>query len=904
MTRVTSCRGCCRAVRELSWLGAETGSVRLSLHSLLSDAYSLDKQQHAQVQFLSHIDAVKRRVSRVSSQLAEMDSWRRKQDHLQAVVDSRDLYRIAAELQSLQSSMESLSALPAHYTVNQQQQVAQLRDRLEQLCEPALMAGLRTNDISGVARLSAIYRQMGAEPTMQRLYTAFRVEQVDSIARTYVASASSASSSAHTTAASTPLSADAATAPASASGAASAAVGAGGESETSYQLQRLRGMPTWLPSYFSDVSQLLIEESGWTVAIFSADSVSFSSLPIAAAVAERTSRHLTEWLTAWQSMQGKQSTESLASMRPIFASSVEFVCGLLRIVRSQHGQSSLSSLQQADGIVCVLLEPYRDFHKQVADTQKQSMLASVDSVNVGADDYDSAVAAVLASLPVLLSCSTDCVQQCLSLTGGLGAVGSLAALCSCVDELLTRLLFLSLRLRRLRDKDERRARREAERMSAEDPLGSGGDGWGGLSGLFALMAAVRGIEKDGVVAAEAIIRQRLLTHIVHTLAVAHTEDEERRDAQSATAAASAAAHSTDMQQNQTRVDAVIDDTDDQDDQDRVAIFACLLRADEQVRRSLEDVVEQHHSLGLTAITTAAAQTSRDSLQRLAAAPPYQPLNPPQQPHSASLTTAAAFPASSAVSPLLFLHSSFLVLSRLLVSLHEDVYDLLFAPLAGRLRSFASWKQWRSSSSSAAASSSHSSVAVVATELREDGSESEVALPSFSLQPSEYAVEVGEYLLTVVQQIEPFVAKQRDDDEPDGVSSEYGKQYLELDASYWLQRLASGTCSLLCSSIMSLPPAALQSAGTCRQLAADLDYIANVLQAINLSMEPQLVALMDAMACSGTELMQQRHSELSSNGELYTQAARTVLESRLGAVTVDGHSTAHSTATAATAATSK
>ena len=886
---------CRRAVRELSWLGSETGSVRLSLHSLLSDAYSIDKQQHAQVQFLSAIDSVKRRVSRVSSQLAEMDSWRRKRDQLQTVLDSRDLYRIAAELQSLQSSMDSLSALPAQYTVNQQHQVQQLRERLEQLCEPALLAGLRTKDVSGVARLCAIYRQMDAEQLMQRLYTIFRKEQVDAIARTYVASASSASASF------TPS-----TPPTDSTAAGGAGNGGGGSSnETSYQQQRLRVLPTWLPSYYSDVSQLLIEEGGWSAAVSPADTVSSSFVSITAAVAERTSAHLTEWLTAWQ-LAHEQPTESLTAMQPIFACSVEFVCGVTRISRAQHAPLSLTSSQQLDATVRLLLEPYKPFQSGVADKQKQAMLALLDTVNMGAEDYDSAVTAVQSCLPVVLSFSADCVHQCISLTGGLSAADSLTALRSCFDELLTRLLSVALRLRRLRDKDERRARREADRISAEDPLAGGAEGWSGLSGLFALIAAVRGVEKDGLREAETIIRQRLLTHIVLTLAVAQQEDVERRDAH----VAAAAAHSADMPYTELKEAEV--DEQSEDACDRVFIFARLLRADEPTRRALEDAVEKHHSQGLAAIQLATTRNSRDALRQLTAPPQYQPLNPT---HSFSPSSPPS--GAAAVPALLVLHSSFLLLLRIVTSLHEDVYDLLFAPLAARLRSFASWKQWRASSTSSASSaSSRSSIGVVTTELREDGSESEVALPSFSLQPSEYAVEVGEYLLTVVQQIEPFVAKQRDDEqEADSgaaaisVSGAGGsslddkpQQYLELDASYWLQRLSFGTCSLLCSSICSLPHSTLQSPETCRQLAADLEYVANVLQALNINMEPQLVAVMEAVSCSGEEQIQQRYSELGSTNEYYTQAARTVLESRMGGP--HGHSALAAAATAVTTVTSK
>ena len=887
--RCVACVG--RSVRELAWLGAETGSVRLSLHSLLSDAYTIDKQQHAQVQFLSSIDAVKRRVTRVSSQLSEMDSWRRKQDHLQAVLDSRDLYRIAAELQSLQSSMESLSALPAHYTVNQQHQVRQLQDRLEELCEPALLAGLRTKDVSGVARLCSIYRQMGKEPLMQRLYTTFRKEQVDGIARTYVISPSTAAVPA-------PSSADSATA---ATGSAS--------DDTSYQQQRLRALPMWLPSYYSDVSQLLLEEAGWSAAVFATDTVPSSFVSIAAAVADRSSAHLTHWLTAWQSEHEQPPSDRLSVMQPIFACSVEFVRGVMRILRAQHGQSSLQSRQQLDGIVRVLLDPYKPLQSSLPDAQKQSMLASLDTLDMGAEEYDGAVSAVQSCLPVVLSFAADSVQQCLSLTGGLSAVGSLAALRSCIDELLTRLLSVALRLRRLRDKDERRARREADRHNADDPLAGGGDGWGRLSGLFALIAAVRGIEADGLRPAETHIREQLLTHIVYTLAVAQREDAARRDAPQGP-------HSSEGTHSETKEEGVDDEAENEnDDEERVAMFACLLRADEQTRRALEDVVEKHHLHGLAAIQSSI--TRNDALRQLAAAPKYQPLDPSHSlssPFSPATAAPAGLPAS-AVSPLLFLHSSLVLLLRLLSSLHGDVYDLLFAPLAARLRSFGSWKQWRSSSaasgSTGSASSSASSVGslgVVATELRDDGSESEVALPSFSLQPSEYAVELGEYLLTVVQQIEPFVAQQRDDEllaaEATAASTATGtagsttERYVELDASYWLQRLASGTCSLLCSSICSLPQTALQSTGTCRQLAADLDYIANVLQAININMEPQLVAVMDAVAYSGDELIKQRYNELSSTNENYTQAARAVLESRMGV------SHGPSASPAATAATSK
>lgn len=112
------------------------------------------------------------------------------------------------------------------------------------------------------------------------------------------------------------------------------------------------------------------------------------------------------------------------------------------------------------------------------------------------------------------------------------------------------------------------------------------------------------------------------------------------------------------------------------------------------------------------------------------------------------------------------------------------------------------------------------------------------LPHFSLTPLEYISNIGQYLMSLPLHLEPFVTQEDSALElalhagklP--FPPEQGDEVPELDnmADYWLGSLARATMQTYCDVILQIPQLSPHAA---KQLATDIDYLVNVLDALGL-----------------------------------------------------------------------
>ncbi|XP_057682179.1 conserved oligomeric Golgi complex subunit 7 [Corythoichthys intestinalis] len=112
------------------------------------------------------------------------------------------------------------------------------------------------------------------------------------------------------------------------------------------------------------------------------------------------------------------------------------------------------------------------------------------------------------------------------------------------------------------------------------------------------------------------------------------------------------------------------------------------------------------------------------------------------------------------------------------------------------------------------------------------------LPSFSLSPQEYITNIGQYLMSLPLHLEPFVTQEDPALElalhagklP--FPPEQGDDLPELDntADYWLGSIARATMQTYCDAILLIPKL---SARSTKQLATDIDYLSNVMDALGL-----------------------------------------------------------------------
>jgi len=139
------------------------------------------------------------------------------------------------------------------------------------------------------------------------------------------------------------------------------------------------------------------------------------------------------------------------------------------------------------------------------------------------------------------------------------------------------------------------------------------------------------------------------------------------------------------------------------------------------------------------------------------------------------------------------------------TVNELVYDVLISKVRQRLSEVARLPIWSS--------------------VEEQGG---LPLPSFSAYPQAYVTSVGEYLLTLPQQLEPLA---------EGISgNEAGNDEAQFFATEWIFKVAEGATALFMEQLRGIHYITDRGA---QQLAADIEYLNNVLSALSMPIPPFL-----------------------------------------------------------------
>jgi hypothetical protein len=199
------------------------------------------------------------------------------------------------------------------------------------------------------------------------------------------------------------------------------------------------------------------------------------------------------------------------------------------------------------------------------------------------------------------------------------------------------------------------------------------------------------------------------------------------------------------------------------------------------------------------------------------------------------------------------------LEALLQEIRDLIYDYMFQVIRLKLDSFESWPIWHEQSKS-----------------------SLLKLPVFSLQPSEYMTQVGEHLLTLVQQLELSANKS----DPEGEDAGEGGSSDDVepvsldgeDTSFWLDLISHGVCDELVNRVQTVERFTEKGG---KQLACDVDYLANVLSALGLSITPLATAIAAASGASSQSQVQEllRDGTLQWSSAKEKNALKTVIEAR-------------------------
>ncbi|XP_076226265.1 conserved oligomeric Golgi complex subunit 7 isoform X1 [Nomia melanderi] len=157
--------------------------------------------------------------------------------------------------------------------------------------------------------------------------------------------------------------------------------------------------------------------------------------------------------------------------------------------------------------------------------------------------------------------------------------------------------------------------------------------------------------------------------------------------------------------------------------------------------------------------------------------------------------------------------------KLCSDLHRATYEVIFAPIFTQLLLVQKAPAWSTDASRL-------------SQLSAD-------LPDYSFSPQEYITQVGQYLMTLPQHLEPFLLRENPsltlalkaaDPQYAQGSTESGFTGILLDI------IAKRICQMFLDQTLGLSQ--LTSAA-CKQLATDIDYLGNVLEELGLSLSENL-----------------------------------------------------------------
>lgn len=203
-------------------------------------------------------------------------------------------------------------------------------------------------------------------------------------------------------------------------------------------------------------------------------------------------------------------------------------------------------------------------------------------------------------------------------------------------------------------------------------------------------------------------------------------------------------------------------------------------------------------------------------------------------------------------------------SKLCIETHHTMYEVVFAPISLQLQVLQKPKTW--------------------TNIQESFP-GNADLPDYSFSPQEYITQIGQYLMTLPQHLEPFLFRENPalscalraaDEEYNNANNVEGAL-----ADVLLSIIAQGLCQTYCDQILSI--CELNNIAS-RQLAHDIGYLGNILEDLGLSLSDTLKQLITLLKLSPD----QYHTQSSGYSARYVAAVRQIRN----ITSIDKHTKTH------------
>jgi len=114
------------------------------------------------------------------------------------------------------------------------------------------------------------------------------------------------------------------------------------------------------------------------------------------------------------------------------------------------------------------------------------------------------------------------------------------------------------------------------------------------------------------------------------------------------------------------------------------------------------------------------------------------------------------------------------------------------------------------------------------------------LPEFSVQPSDYATRIGEHMLSLIQQLEPHLGGAGAQSEEQDEEADEDR----LEPMYWLGMVAREVLDILMKEVLRIGDKFSEKGR--RQMKADIGYLANVINALDVDIGNRVPKLLETL----------------------------------------------------------
>ncbi|SPQ94218.1 Conserved oligomeric Golgi complex subunit 7 [Plasmodiophora brassicae] len=156
------------ALDEVERASMSAATLQKRLDTLIAQLSMVDERTEASVAALARVDSVKLRIERCAKLVTEIQTWKYRLKSVNLLFDSKEIDKIAEEIEEMQKSLVLLEKLPEFDS--RQAELNDLRSRLEAMCSPHLLVAIQKNDAEALAQYTAIFTRIGVADTIAQLY--------------------------------------------------------------------------------------------------------------------------------------------------------------------------------------------------------------------------------------------------------------------------------------------------------------------------------------------------------------------------------------------------------------------------------------------------------------------------------------------------------------------------------------------------------------------------------------------------------------------------------------------------------------------------------------------------------------------------------------------------------------